>query len=38
MKTLLSCAFDIDTACVELRFSEGSICFVDTIDMENEVA
>ena len=38
MKKLLSCAFNVDTACVELRFSDGSLCSIDTIAVENEVA
>ena len=38
MKKLLSCAFNVDTACVELRFSDGSLCSIDTIAAENEVA
>ena len=28
----------MDTVCVELRFSDGSICSIDTIAVENEVA
>ena len=38
MKKLLSCAFNMDNACVELRFSNGSLCSIDTIAVENEVA
>ena len=38
MKKLLNCAFNMDTACVELRFSDGSMCSIDTIAVENEVA
>ena len=38
MKTLLSCTFNMDTACVELRFSDGSMCSIDTIAVENEIA
>ena len=38
MKHLLSCAFNIDTACVELKFSDGSIITIDTIAVENEIA
>ena len=38
MEKLISCAFNMDTACVELRFSDGSICSIDTIAVENEVA
>ena len=38
MKQLLSCAFNIDTACVELAFSDGSMIAIDTIAVEKEVA
>ncbi|MBP1587906.1 MAG: hypothetical protein ILO53_05855 [Clostridia bacterium] len=38
MKTLISCEFNMDTACVELRYSDGSICSIDCIAVENEVA
>lgn len=37
MKRLLSCEFNLDTACVELCFSDGSIVSIDTIAVENEV-
>ena len=38
MKRLLSCEFNLDTACVELCFSDGSMVYIDTIAVENEVA
>ncbi len=38
MKSLLSCEFNFDTVCVELRFSDGSMISIDTIAVENEVA
>ncbi len=38
MKKCISCAFNMDTACVEVRFSDGSICSIDTIAVENEIA
>jgi len=38
MEKLISCAFNMDTACVEFRFSDGSICSIDTIAVENEIA
>ena len=38
MKKLVSCGFNMDTVCVELRFSEGSICSIDTIAEKNEAA
>ena len=38
MTHLISCEFNIDTACVELKFSDGSMIAIDTIAVENEVA
>ena len=38
MEKLISCEFNMDTACVELRFSDGRICSIDTIAVENEIA
>ena len=38
MKRLLSCEFNMDTACVELKFANGSMIAIDTIAVENEVA
>ena len=38
MKRLLSCEFNFDTVCVELRFSDGTLIAIDTIAVENEVA
>lgn len=35
---LLSCAFNMDTACVELKFDDGSMIAIDTIAVENEFA
>ena len=35
---LLSCAFNMDTAGVELKFDDGSTIAIDTIAVENEVA
>lgn len=35
---ILSCAFDMDTACVELEFDDGSMIAIDTIAVENEFA
>ena len=37
MKRLLSCEFNMDTACVELKFSDDSMIAIDTIAVENEV-
>lgn len=38
MKKLISCAFNMDTVCVELKFSDGSMIAIDTVAVENEVA
>ena len=38
MAHLISCEFNIDTACVELKFTDGSMIAIDTIAVENEVA
>ena len=38
MKRLLSCEFNMDNACVELKFLDGSMIAIDTIAVENEVA
>ena len=38
MKTLISCAYNMDTGCVELKFADGSMIAIDTIAVENEVA
>ena len=38
MNDLISCEFNIDTACVELKFVDGSMISIDTIAVENEVA
>ena len=38
MKKLISCAFNIDTACVELRFTDGSIYSINCTAVENEAA
>jgi len=37
MKRLISCEFNMDTVCVELKFSDGSMIAIDTIAVENEV-
>ena len=38
MKRLISCRFNMDTGCVELKFTDGSMIAIDTIAVENEVA
>ena len=38
MKPIISCEFNMDTACVELKFLDGTMLAIDTIAVENEVA
>lgn len=38
MTYLISCEFNMDTACVELKFFDASMIAIDTIAVENEVA
>ena len=34
----ISCEFNMDTACVELRLDNGTLIAIDTIAVENQVA
>ena len=38
MDRLISCEFNMDTACVELKFASDSMISIDTIAVENEIA
>ena len=38
MKNLRSCEFNMDTACVELKYTDGTMLSIDCIAVENEVA
>ena len=38
MKALLSCAYNMDNYCLELKFTDGSMLAIDTIAVENEIA
>ena len=35
---ILSCEFNIDTACVELKLADGTLISIDCTTVENEVA
>ena len=37
MKLLISCAYNMNTACVELKFTDDSMIAIDTIAVKNEV-
>ena len=38
MKKLISCEYNFDNCCVELKFTDGSMIGIDTIAVENEIA
>jgi hypothetical protein len=38
MRKLISCEFNMDTACVELRYTDGMIISIDCTEVEYEVA
>lgn len=38
MERAISCEFNLDTACVELKFADGSMISIDAVAVENEVA
>ena len=38
MDKIISCEFNMDTACVELRLADGSLISIDCTAVENEVA
>ena len=38
MKKMISCEFNMDSACVELRYADGSVIVIDCTAVENEVA
>lgn len=37
MKRLISCEYNIDTACVELKYDNSSMISIDCIAVENEL-
>lgn len=38
MRKILSCEFNLDTACVELRMGDGTLLSIDCTAVENEAA
>ena len=36
-KRLIFCEFNLDTACVELKYSDGTMIVLDTIAVENKI-
>lgn len=38
MKKLLSCEFNMDTTCVELKYDDGTLSSIDCVTVENQFA
>ncbi len=38
MRKLISCEFNMDTACVELRYTDGTLISIDCSEVEYQVA
>ena len=38
MKNQISCEYNFDNCCVELKYNDGSMMAIDTIAIENELA
>ena len=38
MRKILTCEFNLDTACVELRLEDGALLSIDCTAVENELA
>ena len=38
MKRLVSCEYNMDTNCVELVYTDGTVIAIDTVAVENEYA
>ena len=37
MSKLMSCEYNMDTGCVELSYSDGTMIFIDCTTVENEI-
>ena len=38
MRKIITCEFDLDTACVELHLEDGTLLSIDCTAVENEIA
>ena len=38
MKKMISCEYNMDTSCVELKYTDGSMIAINVIEIENEIA
>ena len=38
MKKMISCEYNMDTSCVELKYTDGSMIAINVIEVENQIA
>jgi hypothetical protein len=38
MKKIISCEYNMDTCCVELKYTDGSMIAINVIEVENQIA
>lgn len=38
MKKMISCEYNMDTSCVELKYTDGSMIAINVIEVEDEIA
>ena len=38
MKKIISCEFNMDTSCVELKYTDGSMISINVIEVEDQIA
>ena len=38
MKKIISCEFNMDTSCVELKYTDGSMIAINVIEVEDQIA
>ena len=38
MKKMISCEYNMDTSCVELKYTDGLMIAINVIEVENEIA
>lgn len=38
MKKMISCEYNMDTSCVELKYTDGSMIATNVIEVENQIA
>ena len=38
MKKIITCEYNMDTSCVELKYTDGSMIAINVIEVENEIA